>query len=661
MNKPIHVLTVLSLVYTGTAMFIRLRGGNANEGRVEVSQDGVTWGTVCNDGWSDYNAHVVCREMGYKWGAAKRARYLYGIGTGSIFLDDVKCNGQETTLAKCPHAQWGVNNCVHTEDAAVTCHNDIIRLENGGSNHGIVYVLDDDKTWGVQCGDGFDRNAAAVVCRELGYQFGRDLPIGTYGKVENVHTKYVQGNILCSGSETTIRQCTSSNTCSQNPYNYGAVVCSNMPITGSDSIRLVSGLVMTETEGIWGSVCGSTWDDKDAMVACRQLGYPGGVAYSVASNSSMSPFLYGSVNCLGTERSLSECNRQGQACVYTDKNVKVAGVLCYEHQAPVLRLIEESPRVGRLEIEIDGRKGGICDTDWDVVDARVACQQLGYADGDNIRGLAAPYNTTFMTNVQCAKGERSVFECKNDGWKNDGYISACAGGKNFAGVECYEHAFLASTQSSAIGTTGSVLVFHRERWYHVCDQEFGTKDAEMVCKELGFPVGVPLISEPLTVDNKFRIFFLQMNCSDTSTSLRNCQLTETTNCRSRVPPYFPAAYASVLCLRANAVPDVQVHPPTTFPVSPVIQMYGINGTVCANGWDYKDARVYCRQFGYRMGFGIPTSTTQGANLNNPVVWMTNVGCIGWETDFRQCIRSSVLDKTKATGACAGGMASVYCI
>ncbi|XP_069137821.1 scavenger receptor cysteine-rich domain superfamily protein-like [Argopecten irradians] len=664
-HLTIQIITLLSLTYTTSAILVRLADGNAHEGRVEVSQDGVTWGTVCNDGWSDFNAHVVCREIGYKWGAARRARYLYGIGTGAIFLDNVNCNGQETRLEQCAHAQWGQHNCVHTEDAAVTCHNDIVRLENGGSNHGVVYVLDDNKTWGVQCGDGFDRNAATVVCRELGYQHGQDLAVGTYGKVNNVHTKYIQGDILCSGSELTIRQCTSSNTCNQSPYNYGAVVCSNTPVTGGNDVRLLgdqnSGLVMTDAAGIWGNVCGSSWDDTDAGVVCRQLGYAGGVAYSFASDSNRGPFVLGSVNCVGTERRLSDCNRQDQACVYSDKNVKLAGVLCYQRQAPVLRLIEDSPRVGRLELEMDGIKGGVCDTEWDVVDARVACQQLGYADGDNIRGLVAPYNTTFMTNVQCAKGEKSIFECKNDGWSNDGDIPACASGKSFAGVECYEHAFLASTQSNDLGTSGSVLVFHKERWYHVCDEAFGPKDAEMVCKELGFPFGVPLISEPLTVDNKFRIFFLQMECSENGTDLNSCQFTETANCKSSMSPYYPAAYASVLCLQANAKPDVQVHPPTTFPSSPVLQMYGINGTVCAKNWDYRDARVYCRQFGYRMGFGIPTSTTQGATLNNPVVWMTEAGCTGWETDFRQCIRASVLDKTKASGACAGGVASVYCI
>ena len=34
------------------------------EGRLEVCI-GRTWGTVCNEGWSNVEASVACRELGY--------------------------------------------------------------------------------------------------------------------------------------------------------------------------------------------------------------------------------------------------------------------------------------------------------------------------------------------------------------------------------------------------------------------------------------------------------------------------------------------------------------------------------------------------------------------------------------------------------------------
>jgi len=46
------------------------------------------------------------------------------------------------------------------------------------------------------------------------------------------------------------------------------------------TVRLIGGLIPEEgtvqvcMNGVWSSVCDSSWDYKDAFVVCRQLGYP---------------------------------------------------------------------------------------------------------------------------------------------------------------------------------------------------------------------------------------------------------------------------------------------------------------------------------------------------------------------------------------------------
>lgn len=45
---------------------VRLMGGAvSHEGRLEVFYRG-QWGTVCDDGWTDSNTQVVCRQLGYR-------------------------------------------------------------------------------------------------------------------------------------------------------------------------------------------------------------------------------------------------------------------------------------------------------------------------------------------------------------------------------------------------------------------------------------------------------------------------------------------------------------------------------------------------------------------------------------------------------------------
>ena len=49
------------------------------------------------------------------------SRAVYGSGIGSIFLDDLLCEGTESSLLECPTRNDGLHNCNHSEDAGVQC------------------------------------------------------------------------------------------------------------------------------------------------------------------------------------------------------------------------------------------------------------------------------------------------------------------------------------------------------------------------------------------------------------------------------------------------------------------------------------------------------------------------------------------------------------
>ena len=57
----IHILLLITGCTEGDIRLVE--GSTELEGRVEVCKNNA-WGTVCDAGWSSYDARVVCRQLG---------------------------------------------------------------------------------------------------------------------------------------------------------------------------------------------------------------------------------------------------------------------------------------------------------------------------------------------------------------------------------------------------------------------------------------------------------------------------------------------------------------------------------------------------------------------------------------------------------------------
>ncbi|KAI5085855.1 scavenger receptor cysteine-rich type 1 protein M130-like, partial [Silurus meridionalis] len=94
---------------------LRLSGGKGScSGRLEVYHN-ATWGSVCDNQWNIRNAQVVCRQLGC--GSALSAD-RFGPGEGTVWLNRVKCRGDEIHLWDCHHSLKKHTDCSH---AGVTC------------------------------------------------------------------------------------------------------------------------------------------------------------------------------------------------------------------------------------------------------------------------------------------------------------------------------------------------------------------------------------------------------------------------------------------------------------------------------------------------------------------------------------------------------------
>ncbi|XP_035850744.1 lysyl oxidase homolog 3B isoform X4 [Sander lucioperca] len=226
---------------------VRLKGGaRLGEGRVEVLKDN-EWGTVCDDRWNLQSASVVCRELGF--GSAKEALTgaRMGQGMGPIYMNEVKCLGQEKSIWNCPFKNITSEDCQHSEDAAVRCNlpymgfENSIRLTGGRTRYeGRVELLSSDsngtQSWGLVCGESWSTKEAMVACRQLGLGYANQgLQETWYWDSSNV-TDMIMSGVKCTGNEMSLSQCQHHKTvsCQKAAAKFAAgVICSD---TASDLV-----------------------------------------------------------------------------------------------------------------------------------------------------------------------------------------------------------------------------------------------------------------------------------------------------------------------------------------------------------------------------------------------------------------------------------------
>jgi deleted-in-malignant-brain-tumors protein 1 len=101
-----------------------VRQGNTVRGLLQVRPtDSDAWGTVCDDvaDSSRTTMNNICIMMGYAGIDTTMEDHSIASGSGTIWLDNVRCSSAGGTIFDCDHNGLGTHNCAHSEDLRPRC------------------------------------------------------------------------------------------------------------------------------------------------------------------------------------------------------------------------------------------------------------------------------------------------------------------------------------------------------------------------------------------------------------------------------------------------------------------------------------------------------------------------------------------------------------
>ncbi|XP_041452747.1 deleted in malignant brain tumors 1 protein-like [Lytechinus variegatus] len=271
-NKPSAVVKLLS-------------GSGSFEGVVEYRFESEP-GLICDSDWSDIEADILCRQLGYQHGSNEKPVSL-GPLSGTIHYHDYHCIGTEDQIGDCtftvvPRA----DRCNSDHIAQVVCGPPIdfdLRMTGSRfSEQGRLEVFLQGE-WGYVAAGYFSRASQDTACRHLGFA---GALYDTYDEFDFARSSrpILIDDILCSDSDMKITDCyrlkLSGPNSTRQQSDEASVLCfpyesvANHPMRFRDENGVVNrnyGVIEIYHDGVWGPICDSSFYQYEIL--CRQLGH----------------------------------------------------------------------------------------------------------------------------------------------------------------------------------------------------------------------------------------------------------------------------------------------------------------------------------------------------------------------------------------------------
>ncbi|XP_056136071.1 lysyl oxidase homolog 4-like [Lampris incognitus] len=661
--SPILLLLLFFLpLLSAQEALVRLAGigrRNANEGRVEVFYNGA-WGTVCDDEVDINLANVVCRQLGFKRSLTWAHSAKFGEGQGLIWLDNVRCQGTEPSLAECYSNGWGINDCTHAEDLGVICAPE--------RRPGFPAVSSEAAPSGQERQPQRPQGRSQPAQPSQSRPAAPPAPPSAPDQISSSSRR---------GHEIALRRGPSSSRRSSNsPQTYGHEIQILRRNSGGSRAAQQSNLAVPQGHELPSRLANSA--------AYRQQQETGRTSPQAVRREAESQ-----VNRLSQPQSPPRRHQQPVGN-HVDSNfpdiepetdthytqgsdrgrleeVRLRPVLSANHGG----LVTE----GVLEVKHAGRWRHVCDQGWDLSSSRVACGMLGYPAAEPLdqnayrkywdAKLADPSSRLrtlsskkgyWVEKVTCTGVEVSLSECRVQLSLSRSDVP-CRGGMH-AVMRC-----IIGAQFTRLGRTppppamqlvvrlkagprlgeGRVEVLREGKWGTVCDHLWNINAASVVCRELGFGTAKEALNRAQLGQGTGPIHMNSVQCTGREKSIMDCHYREV--------PLYSCKHSQDVAVRCN-VPNTGLQSTVRLAggrasaegrVEVLLEVGGVKrwGSVCSENWGINEAMVVCRQ----LGFGFASSAHQetwywsGSPDARDMV-LSGTHCDGTEISIQQCRRNT---------------------